>query len=83
MRIRKMIGLFMALMLLVGCGRNTENTASLNTETEVETQTDQTASASTGPSVTITGFSAETDEAYDAFILIGELQRMSFGHSGL
>ena len=72
MRIRKMIGLFMALMLLAGCGRNTENTASINTETEVETQTDQTASVSTGPSVTITGFSAETDEAYDAFVLIGE-----------
>ncbi|MBO6196272.1 MAG: hypothetical protein J6O03_02175, partial [Butyrivibrio sp.] len=65
MRIRKMMGLFMALMLLAGCGRNT-------VETEVETQTDQTASVSTGPSVTITGFSAETDEAYDAFVLIGE-----------
>ncbi len=59
MRIRRIAGLMMALLLLVGCGRNTANTVVSSGEDQV---------SSTDATVTITCISGE---AADAFVLIG------------
>ena len=66
MRIRKIIGIITALLLLTGCGRNAENTAALETE---NTNTAQVTDVATTPSLTITAISGD---AADAFVLIGE-----------
>ncbi|WP_022764445.1 ComEC/Rec2 family competence protein [Butyrivibrio sp. XPD2006] len=63
MRIRRITGLVMALLLLVGCGRNSENINPDNTNTE------NVSTASADASVTITCISGD---ASDAFVLIGE-----------
>ncbi len=63
MRIRRITGLMLALLLLVGCGRNTDNINPDNTNTE------NVSTASTDASVTITCISGD---ASDAFVLIGE-----------
>ena len=67
MRIGRITGLMMALLLLVGCGRSTENidSESINTESVSTESTDTTV---TDASVTITCISGE---AADAFVLIG------------
>lgn len=66
MRIRKIIGIITALLLLTGCGKNAENIAASETENINATQVTDVAATS---SLTITAISGD---AADAFVLIGE-----------
>ena len=62
MRIRKIIGIITALLLLTGCGRNAENISE-------NTNTAQVTDIAATSSLTITAISGD---AADAFVLIGE-----------
>ena len=64
MQIKRVIGLCLAFILLVGCGRNAEN--SVQDDITMETQSQEADSAS---SLTITAISGD---AADTFVLMGE-----------
>ena len=70
MRIRRITGLMMALLLLVGCGRNAENITAAETKVATENTTENNVSDATADSeLTITAVSGG---AADAFVLIGK-----------